>query len=283
MSCVWITDIHLNFIPDPAKREEFYTTLKDYDCVLISGDIGHANSFARYLKEMYVSINNRPIYFVLGNHDYYGSDVQTVRKIATNITNDFDTNNNIIYLTTSPIFIQIKPGKFICGVDGWADGRAGNYAQSKIVLNDSIMIEDLKYASIIGGKSVLKYKMQSLADTDTFHLENDIEQIIAEYEQAVTEIVILTHVPPFRETCLYLGKQSGEDFIPFFCNVGLGNMLMNKALLFPNIKFTVLCGHTHGPVGPYYKLQNLKVIVGGGQYKYPEIAGVIFDEEDTCI
>ena len=70
-SVAWMTDLHFDFL----KRDAFTTFLLQVkantpETILIAGDIGQANSFADYLLEM-DELLQCPIYFVLGNHDYY--------------------------------------------------------------------------------------------------------------------------------------------------------------------------------------------------------------------
>jgi len=71
MKLIWLTDIHLNFLW-PELRMDFYRKTIDTsgDKTLISGDIAEATSISTILKKMAEAIK-KPIYFVLGNHDYY--------------------------------------------------------------------------------------------------------------------------------------------------------------------------------------------------------------------
>lgn len=71
MKLTWITDVHLNFLKKD-ERIDFYHTLivTDSNGVVISGDIAEAISIELILKEMASTIQ-KPIYFFLGNHDYY--------------------------------------------------------------------------------------------------------------------------------------------------------------------------------------------------------------------
>jgi predicted MPP superfamily phosphohydrolase len=71
MKLTWITDVHLNFL-EKDERIDFYHTLiaTDNDGVMISGDMAEAASIEPILKEM-ANATQKPIYFVLGNHDYY--------------------------------------------------------------------------------------------------------------------------------------------------------------------------------------------------------------------
>lgn len=71
MKLTWITDVYLNFL-EKDKRMDFYQTLiaTDSDGVVLSGDIAEATSIESILKEIANAIQ-KPIYFVLVNHDYY--------------------------------------------------------------------------------------------------------------------------------------------------------------------------------------------------------------------
>ena len=80
MKLTWLTDIHLNFLDDEA-RQKFYDKITNTHCdvVLISGDIAEASCVVDLLTEMAAHIK-KPIYFVLGNHDYYRGTVDDVRE-----------------------------------------------------------------------------------------------------------------------------------------------------------------------------------------------------------
>ena len=74
----WLTDIHLNFLL-AQQVHEFLKSVVEVrpDAVLVSGDIAESHNVCDYLEQMREMIPV-PIYFVLGNHDYYhGSIVET--------------------------------------------------------------------------------------------------------------------------------------------------------------------------------------------------------------
>lgn len=51
----------------------------DSEGVVISGDIAEVPSIESILKEM-ASTTQKPIYFVLGNHDYYRGSINDLRN-----------------------------------------------------------------------------------------------------------------------------------------------------------------------------------------------------------
>src|ERR1700687_1709725 len=82
----WLTDIHLNFVPSP-KRAEFYAQVRqeNLDALLLGGDIGDAHSVTKLLAEVANGLQI-PIYFVLGNHDFYGGSIRSVREAVARET-----------------------------------------------------------------------------------------------------------------------------------------------------------------------------------------------------
>lgn len=170
MKLAWLTDIHLNFIDDVA-RQNFYQEIVRTGCdgVLISGDIAEAPCLIDVLNEMAGCID-KPIYFVLGNHDYYRGQIQEVHDAMTGLTKN---NNRLFWLPASGIQ-KLDNNTLLIGQDGWADSRLGDYQNSRIVLNDSRMIADLFQEKILGKYQLLE-KMRQLADADAMKLQNDLE------------------------------------------------------------------------------------------------------------
>src|SRR5579883_2222911 len=169
MKLTWLTDIHLNFL-EKNKREEFYQKIisVEPDAVLITGDIAEAPSIEDMMKEM-VSYLHKPIYFVLGNHDYYFGEVAEVREAMITLT---QTNNKLYWLPASGVQ-QLTNEIILLGQDGWADGRLGDYENSRVSLNDSRLINDLFQKKLLGRMQLLK-KMQELADVDAAKLHDDL-------------------------------------------------------------------------------------------------------------
>src|SRR5210317_891345 len=88
MKIAWITDIHLNFL-EFADRKRYYQDIvaTKSNAVLVSGDIAEAPTVSDIIEEMAQHIA-KPIYFVLGNHDYYQSSVKNVRQKITQLSQE---------------------------------------------------------------------------------------------------------------------------------------------------------------------------------------------------
>lgn len=266
MKLAWLTDIHLNFL-DSSERKHFYNEIEKTHCdsVLISGDIAEAPSLVSILSEMADQIK-KPTYFVLGNHDYYRGQVSNVREAARELTK---THERLFWLPASGPQLLAK-NTILLGQDGWADGRLGDYQNSRVVLNDSRMIVDLFQESILGKSHLLK-KMQELADADALQLQGNLLQAI---KQNPKRIIVLTHVPPFKEASQYNGRISDDDWLPYFTSKIMGDVLMQAAEENPSIEFLVLGGHTHGKAN-YQALNNLNIRIGKAEYGEPEVQDLI--------
>lgn len=267
MKLAWVTDIHLNFL-ESANRKRFYQDIiaTKSNTVLISGDIAEAPTVSEILEEMARHIA-KPIYFVLGNHDYYQSSVESVRQKVTQLSRE---SSSVNWLPVTGV-VQLSNDTLLLGEDCWADGRYGNYADSRIMLNDSLIIQELREGNIIGKYQLLN-AMQKLADSDAAKLKKNLQ--LALRQQSPKKIIVLVHVPPFRESCMHEGEVSNDDYLPFFASKITGDVLLGAAKTNPDIDFLILCGHTHS--SSYYKpLDNLTVKAGSVEYGKPTVQEVI--------
>lgn len=263
MKLVWLTDIHLDLI-ELNSRALFYTSINRIDCdaVLLTGDIAEAPSVGQLLTEM-VNHLKKPIYFVLGNHDYYRGKVDQVREFITEL---MKVQPYLFWLTALPAQL-LDSDTVLLGQDGWADGRHGDYKNTQVNLNDSRLIADL-FEKNIRGKYRLLEKMQELADKDALLLGDKLRVAIEEYQPK--KIIVLTHIPPFREVCFNRGKAMSDSYLPYFVSKATGDVLIDMANKNKQVLFSVLCGHTHERA--YYQaLDNLEVKVGKAQYCAPSI------------
>ena len=268
----WITDPHLNFVA-PDRLASFIEEINETkaDLLLIGGDIAEADSFEHFLRTL-ADACRIPIYFVLGNHDYYRGSIEQVRQTATRLTHESERIN---WLPETGV-VRISESISLIGHGGWGDGQIGGFLSSEVVLNDYLLIEELQetHGSEIPAidnilTPALLERLQSLgqdaADSLCPHLAQALEQS--------DEIIVLTHVPPFLESCWHEGKTSDENWSPHFTCHAMGALLRETMERHPEKTMTVLCGHTHG-AGRAQILDNLEVVTGGAVYREPEIQRV---------
>jgi hypothetical protein len=135
----WLTDIHLNFVSQ-GKRERFYARIreKQLEAIVLGGDIGEAASVTNFLAEI-ADVLRIPIYFVLGNHDFYGGSIRLVREAVARQAAD---SAWLHWLPSSGV-VSLTARTGLIGHDSWADGRLGNFFRSEVMLNDYVLISEL--------------------------------------------------------------------------------------------------------------------------------------------
>ncbi|MBI2792840.1 MAG: metallophosphoesterase family protein [Gammaproteobacteria bacterium] len=267
MKLIWLTDIHLNFL-NKKSRMDFYQKIiaTSGDKILISGDIAEAPSVSEILKEMAETIQ-KPIYFVLGNHDYYHGQVDSLRQEMRDLTKD----EALLHWLPASGAQDLGDQTILLGEDCWADGRYGDYVNSRASLNDSRLINDLFQSNILGKYPLLE-KMQQLADKDAKQLKSSLADAIKNHRPK--KVIILIHVPPFKEACLHKGKVSSDDCLPFFASKVTGDVLMQMAQENTDIAFLALCGHTHSKAN-WQPCDNLTIKAGAAEYTKPKIQEII--------
>ncbi len=267
MRLAWLTDIHLNFL-NATKRRRFFESVEERaDAVAISGDIGESHDLSQYLLEM-DQVIHKPIYFVLGNHDFYRGSITKTRQRIVQL---FSESKHLKYLTMMGI-TELSPQTAMIGHDGWPDSRLGDFQGTEVILNDHLLIDEISqwYKNGFLDKVGLGKTLVALADEAAQHFEQVLSEAVTKY----TNIIAITHVPPFREAAWYQGKISGDDFLPYFACKIVGDIL--KKVMQSNLQsnLLVLCGHTHSG-GEVQILQNLQVLTGEAEYGEPVVERVL--------
>lgn len=269
MRVVWATDIHLNFL-GAKERALFFSAIRAQrpDGVFVTGDIAEAPSLNSLLEEMHQAISV-PLYFVLGNHDFYYGSISQVRHA---LQDQCRVQPGLVYLSTAGL-VKLTPTMALVGHDGWGDGRYGNYHASPVRLSDQELIADFQDLD----REAVLAKLHALGDEAASSLQGRLVKALESYRH----VVFLTHVPPFKEACWYQGKMGNDDWLPYFACQATGDVLMNVSREHPGCLITVLCGHTHhagiAQLGP-----NLRVITGSAEYGAPSIQHVFEVEELFC-
>jgi Icc-related predicted phosphoesterase len=260
---VWVTDIHLNFI-SMSGVEAFCNSIvsAEPDAVLVGGDVGEASDVTDYLRLLADKLE-RPIYFVLGNHDFYFGSIARVRGEAAELTRRSEW---LRYLPCCGI-VELTENTCLIGHDAWGDGRIGDYAGSQVMLNDYLLIEELTGLD----RATRQRKLNALGDEAADYLRSLLPDALARYRHVLT----LLHVPPFREACWHEGRISDEDWLPHFTCKAVGDLLRDAMQAQPDRQMSVLCGHTHG-AGEARILPNLDVKTGSAEYGGPSLQELLF-------
>ena len=276
MHLAWCTDIHLDFIDDPGEaaiRRHFSRLFarEVVDGLIVSGDVSLSQSVTRHLSALSQTLRI-PIYFVLGNHDFYGGSFDSVRS---GVTATSDSDPHLVYLTNEDV-VSLTPTVALVGHDGWYDAAAGRPGGS-MMMNDWVKISDYRdvvLRPVPGGATILIDEVirlsREFADAAT-------REVIRKAELAAEShrnVLVVTHVPPFPQVHVDNPKTSSPETMPWYTSHVLGTALLGLAARRPDTRFEVFCGHTHG-LRDVRVAPNLVCHVGGSKYGSPDIVGTI--------
>lgn len=267
MKLAWATDIHLNFVTTPARRRFLEAIREQADALVVTGDIAESNSLGTTLMVMDALVGV-PVYFVLGNHDFYRGSVAKTRSAVVEM---IEGSPRMTYLSQAGV-VELTPSTALVGHDGWADARLGDFDSSQVILNDFLLIDELRHwrDRHTLDKPALRKTLQALGDEAAGHLKS----VLASAAQRYPHVIVATHVPPFREAAWYQGRPSADDYLPFFACKATGDVLLEAAESYPKCQILVLCGHTHGG-GEIQVRENLRGVTGAAEYGRPEIQRII--------
>lgn len=214
MKLAWMTDLHLEKVVAGA-RQAFYEQLRRevFDTALITGDISEAKSLALHLGELAGACSPRDMYFVLGNHDFYGADFASVDRIAMDCCQRYP---NLHHLGQGEI-VRLGSACALVGHRGWSDGRAYGGNRTSTRFPDQDGIRDLRYRSIYPAFR----KMKQLGEESGAYFRRVLPYAMTIYRR----LIIATHFPPFVRAVLFDGKGCEPTKLPHFVNASAGGVI----------------------------------------------------------
>ena len=230
----WATDIHLDRLTerDYLEYKEYLAELSP-DLFIISGDIAEGEKVCKSLEDFNDSFNF-PIYFVLGNHDFYFSSFAETEE---NIRNLVGKSENLNWLTESEI-ITLNDATAIIGVEGWGDARNGTLNLSEGSTRDVRSIADYQ--------GLNRAEIETLLNKKGVEYAEILRPKLLEAVKNFQNVILVTHVPPFVEACFDRSLRiCGEFKLPFYTCKVIGDMLLEVMNENPACQMTVLSGHTH--------------------------------------
>ena len=119
---LWMSDLHLDQAPTKNCRK-LLRDLKnaEYDAAVITGDTAASATLVPHLKALAHACAPRPLFVVLGNHDFYGSSL-----IATQgeVRSALPQGSNLHHLQDHGV-VWLNKHTVLIGHHGWADARCG--------------------------------------------------------------------------------------------------------------------------------------------------------------
>lgn len=258
MRIAWASDLHLDRAA-PTAVARFHATVRNAtpDAVIVTGDLSNASRLTDDLLAL-ADAAGATIYHVLGNHDYYGDSIGTVRDRVIALA----AHHPAIQWLPPAGPIRLTPETWLVGVDGWADGRHGDPLRTPLVLNDDRLIAEVAAQEGRAAKLMVK---RILADADAERLGTLLDRAA---EAGAMRIIVATHVPPFVEALAPGSRESHPDWHPLLVSGATGNVLRAFALAHPGMMLQVLAGHSHRACRANI-LRNLSVTVAAARYGEP--------------
>lgn len=257
MRLAWATDVHLDHANAEAL-ESFDEELHRTRCgaLLVTGDIAEGPTLERWIGWL---ADRLPLYFVLGNHDFYRSSIAEIRAQVRAL------GPRAVWLPAAGA-VPLTAATALVGCDGFGDARAGDAEATPVRLNDHLLIHELAKIP----RQDLTTRLRRLGDEDARVLERGLSEVAGRFRH----VLVATHAPPLPEASFHEGGLSNTSWLPFFCCAAAGAVLRRAAAAEPRRALEVLCGHTH-TAGILRAEENLVVRVGGARYGSPRVAAVI--------
>ncbi len=297
MKLAWTSDLHLVFLrPSPVTADDRLPlwleqlARQSFDALAISGDISEAPHLHEHL-EMLESYVQRPIYFVLGNHDYYRSSFGEVLP-ALRIFTSGSTHLHCLDLME---YIELTPTTALVGHGCWGDGGYGDFFGSRIMLNDWKVIEELRQwqkgpwrLSCLKECGACEEEMMKLKvepeDVDRELMAQQLRMLgerAAEHIRRVLplaleanpNVVLLTHTPPFAPRCVRT-KTNWEWWAPHAGCKAAADVIEEIMDDYSHRQLLILSGHVH-TASCIQVTKNIEQRTAAAQYGEPKIEEMI--------
>lgn len=233
---LWYTDTHLDRV-NPVTLLRFVSSInrEHPNGVFITGDISNGAVLNLHLKFLAQRVEC-PIYFVLGNHDYWTSGFKKKRDEVGELC---EKHSNLHWVSNEgPIHLNDEVA--LVGVEGWYDASLGDQRYLFSTL-DWLFIEELKRAS------GLHKRIEIFKEAAEESCRGAEEKIKIALDSGHKSVYLLTHFPPWKEATRDEGTPLERFWLPYNVNATLGKTLENIMKDRNKKHLTVLTGHTHDP------------------------------------
>lgn len=247
---IWITDPHFNFLTKNTLVKKLVELQSSKaDGIFITGDITTGNQIYHHLDLM-VKIITKPIYFVLGNHDFYHECFEAIDILMKEIC----LKHSNLYFLDNLESIKLNENTGLIGHTGWYDGRWRNPKTSIVYSWDFALISDFKEEKHFKSKLRL---VRDLADMAAEQIGRNLEKALQKYDT----VYMLTHIPPWPERYSSLRIPFDLFWKPYNSSKIMADTLSYIMDKHPGKQLNVLAGHTHNR--KYTKISNnINLFVG---------------------
>lgn len=260
MNIIITADLHLHprLTPEPLVKD-FLQALPHCDLFIVAGDLGERGGWFEKCLPLLDYVDAGEVAVLLGNHDLWTDDPDelTSEKLWVSVLPDLIRKHDFTYLEDKIIRLNHTA---VIGTIAWYDYSIDRELDWKKVRADK---------SLYNNDGNFMTKWDDLDFSEKCH--NRLRQRLVELEKdnSVKQIVVVTHVPIFKEQHI---THPGDSKIAdaYFYNITLGNMVRN----FTKVSH-VVSGHTHRSVD--LKVGNIQVSTVDSDYASPGYVEIDFD------
>lgn len=275
----WATDTHLDCVANTKRFPKTFgaeiAASVSPDALLITGDIATASTFSNALLGVSEGLGKH-VYFVLGNHDVWGQSFVDAHDKAARLTRKHPL---LTWLTQAGV-ILLSDSTALVGHDGWYDARWGPIDPPRTRMGDWNRIKELNRIWRLEAMT-FEARVDLIVDRCRDRCDGIAKEVEPELRKAAAlrhRVLFATHVPPFPQNGFahIEGRTEEEDreWLPWYTNKAMGDMLLRVAEEHPDNEFLVLCGHAHEE-HDHEILPNLRARTGMAEYGTPALAGVL--------
>jgi len=260
---IWLTDTHFNFL-DQAALLGFFLSLeeKKADGIFLTGDVSTGPHLVKHLN-LLEKVVKTPVYFVLGNHDYYRA---TFSEIENSMVELMQSNSRLHYLSVSDP-ISLSDDVAVIGHDGWYDAGWRAPVTPAIFVWDWYFIKDFR--ALFGTEERMNLVRARATKAMEFIIEN-LEKAFKKHSTAY----MLTHFPPWPEESDRFYGLLEKFWMPYNSSKMMADALVKIMEKYSDKKLVILAGHTHIK----RKIQissNIEMRVGDAEFGKPQIQKII--------
>lgn len=268
MRLAWTSDLHLVFLDhsEPGSPDALFRWLdclasQPFDALAISGDISEAPSLCAHLDLLQQTVQ-RPIYFVLGNHDFYRGSFQHVMPAVEDLTRRLPQLHCLELLD----FVELTPATALVGHGCWGDAGYGDFFHSQVMLNDWKIIDEMRkwkrgpwtLSCVARCGACEKEIVQWPASCDDLDRQALCEALVAQGARAAQHIrrvlpraldarenvILLTHTPPFAPRCVPT-PVDWDSWAPHAGCKAAGEAIEEIMEQYADRQLLILSGHIH--------------------------------------
>lgn len=246
MRLLILSDLHLEFGGYTAPSP------KSFDAVILAGDIREGVKAIHWAQRKSV-FGGRPVIFVAGNHEYYGSEFLGTRDRMREAAR----GTNVHFLDRDEVVLQGPEGDRVrfLGATLWTDFALDGPDVQAAMAEARVRLNDFRRIRILEGTRQRQFRPEDALHEHTLSRAWLAEQLAAPTADADLTVVVTHHAPSGASIA---EEYQGDELNPCFAS-DLPSSFFNSARFWVH-------GHVHNSFS--YSLGATRVVANPRGYRY---------------